>query len=58
MSNKTAEELESEIYDSFYNEHPDGDARTNGLWKAVIDCRGKCEELQKVLDDVNEDYYL
>jgi hypothetical protein len=45
----TEKELEAKIYDTYYDENPEGDARTNGLWKAVIDANNS--------DDVEEALY-
>lgn len=52
-----SKELEAKIYDTFYDDNPSGDARTNGLWKAVIDAKDDPEALQSVLDDVENGYY-
>ena len=47
----TTAELEAKIYDTYYEQNPDGDARTNGLWKAVIDAK-KHENAEMVLTDL------
>lgn len=51
-------ELEAKIYDTFYDENPEGDARTNGLWKAVIDCKDELALLEDVLNDVENGHYF
>lgn len=53
-------ELEGKIYDTFYDMNPEGDARSNGLWKAVIDAKRSDDpegSLQEILEDVESDYY-
>lgn len=56
----TVSELESKIYDTFYDNNPDGDARTNGLWKDVLDAKKEADplaELQSILRCVENDIY-
>lgn len=56
----TVQELEAKIYDTFYDNNPDGDARTNGLWKDVIDAKKEVDplaELQSILRCVENDIY-
>ena len=56
----TTAELEGKIYDTFYDSNPEGDARTNGLWKAVIDAKRSDDpegSLQEILEDVESDVY-
>jgi len=56
----TVQELEAKIYDTFYDNNPDGDARTNGLWKDVIDAKKDIDpvgELQLILDRVEQDWH-
>lgn len=53
----TNEELESKIYDTYYDQNPDGDARF-GLWKAVLDAQKEgTEALEQVLTDVEGGLY-
>jgi len=47
----TIEQLEAKIYDKFYDENPEGDARSNGLWKEVIDAK-KADDPIKALQGV------
>ena len=56
----TVQELEAKIYDTFYDNNPNGDARTNGLWKDVIDAKKEVDplaELQSILRCVENDIY-
>ena len=55
-----AKELEAKIYDTFYDLNPEGDARSNGLWKAVIDANKSSDVegcLQEILEEVESDVY-
>jgi DNA-binding PadR family transcriptional regulator len=50
-------ELENEIYDTYYELNPEGDARF-GLWKDVIDAKKEgVEAMEVLLDTVKNDIY-
>ena len=56
MQEKTIEQLEEEIYNTYYDNGGD-DARTSGLWRAVIDAKNEpnaLNELECVLGNVIE----
>ena len=44
--------IESEIYEIYYDRNPDADARTSGLWRAVIEAEGDASYLADILADV------
>jgi len=46
----SVKEIEAKIYDTFYDNGGD-DARTNGLWKAVIDAK-KSDDAENALHEV------
>ena len=50
------EELKNEIYRTYYEINPKGDARYE-LWPAVLACKGDWAELNTLLINVQEGWY-
>jgi hypothetical protein len=55
-----AERIEERIYDAFYARNPDGDARSNGLWRAVLDAKKSDDVvgcLHEIFEEVESDIF-
>ena len=52
--------LEKDAYRLYYKENPQGDARTCGLWKDILNAKkteDPVEEIQKIICDVKAGLY-
>lgn len=47
-----AKELENKIYETYYKNNPNGDARFT-VWPKVVKAKGDIEKLKQILEEVS-----